>query len=178
VLKGLKCVAPGCNFISKSTNISYLTTSHCSPTHPGISSTSLFVPCYFQEIYRSTSVYWLVDHLADTFAGCPPDARKIIEELMTADAVGLNDGRIHAPADVRLVRPFLRTFRWLEWVEDRDPEALEALVYVPIPKKDTEFQWLRGQLQCYMDDALKSLKGFNFVALQIINTPKGYVIYY
>jgi hypothetical protein len=94
---------------------------------------------------------------------------------MVADAAGLDDGRVHAPVDIRLVRPFLRTFRWLEWVDDRDPVALEALVHVPTPQKDPEFQWLRAQLQCYMSDALEKLKGLNVVALQIINTSKGYV---
>ena len=66
-----------------------------------------------------------------------------------------------------------RTFRWLDWIDDRDPAALDALVHVPTPKKDTEFQWLREQLQCYVEDALENLKGLNVVALQILNTPKG-----
>ena len=174
IQKGFMCPVPGCEFLSRSSNPTYLR-NHTTTCHPGLDASTVLSPCHLQEIYRHPTVYWPVDHLADTFAGCAPNVREIVEELMVADAVGLDDGRVHAPADIRLVRPFLRTFRWLEWLDNRDPEALEALVWVPTPQKDTEFLWLRAQLQCYMAGALEKLNGFNVVALQIVNTPKGYV---
>jgi hypothetical protein len=176
VVPGFKCTVPGCSHLTGAQNIASVQRNHFFYAHSGLRAEDFAQPCHLQEVYCHPRTYWQVDHLADTFAGCSPDARRVVEELMAADAVGLDDGRVHAPADIRLVRPFLRTFRWLEWIDDRDPVALEALVHVPTPQKDTEFQWLRSQLQCYASDALEKLKGLNVVALQIINTPKGQVI--
>ena len=176
VMSGYKCTVPGCSHLTAAQSVASVHKNHFILVHPGLRAQDFTQSCHLQQIYRHPKVYWLVDHLADTFSGCSPNVKQIVLDFQAVDAAGLNTGTIQAPADVRLVRPYLRTFRWLDRLENRDPVALEALVRLPNPRKDTEFPWLRAQLQHYVDNAIEKLQGLNVVALQIINTPKGYVV--
>jgi hypothetical protein len=177
VLSGYKCTVLGCSYLTTAQSVASVHRNHFLVVHRGLKAQDFTQPCHLQEIYRHPKIYWLVDHLADTFAGCAPNVKQVVLDFQAVDAVGLDDGTIQAPADVRLIRPFLRTFRWLERLENRDPVALGTLVQVPNPRKDTKFPWLRAQLEQYVNDAMEKLHGLNVVALQIINTPKGLVLF-
>jgi len=111
VVSGYKCTVSGCSYLTAAQRVTTVHKNHFLLAHRGLKAQDFTQSCHLQEIYRHPRVYWMVDHLADTFAGCSPNVKQIVLDFQAVDAAGLDDGTIHAPADVRLIRPFLRCWR-------------------------------------------------------------------
>lgn len=173
---GLQCRMPNCTYVSNSTNEESVRKNHFYKEHPGTSPANMIVQCTVQQVFRHPPVCWQVDPHYNVFGGLTVDLKEMLVKIQQDDAKGLNDGTMHAPENVRLARPFLRTLGWLGITQDADHEALEQLIALPDRKKSPGFAWLHMQTQGYATHTRAINENLNFISRQIINTSKGYAL--
>jgi hypothetical protein len=146
---GLQCHMPNCTYVSSSTSEESVRKNHFYKNHPNASPINMIRPCTAQRVYRHPIICWPVDPHYNVFGGLTVDLKGMLVNIQQDDAKGLNDGTMHAPENIRLARPFLRTLGWLDITQDVDHDALEQLVTVPNHKTNPEFAWLYTQIHGY-----------------------------
>jgi hypothetical protein len=164
---GFRCLVPDCGYATRQKNTAL--TDHVYKIHKGHGE-QVLEHCNVQCVYRSPVEYWAVEPNYSSFAGGKEHIIPLLEEIKQADRDGLHTGVIEVPENVRHVTPFLSTFKWAKIVEGK--EAAELIELVTIKKED---QWasLSGGSSDYFAALEDVMDGFNPIALQWINSPKG-----
>ena len=165
---GFCCLVPDCGYATRLKNTAL--TDHVYKIHKGHGE-KVLEHCNVQCVYRSPVEYWAVEPNYSSFAGGKEHLIPLLEEIKKADCDGLCTGVIEVPQDVRHVTPFLSTFKWAKIVEGK--EAAELIELVTIKKKEDRWASLCGGSSDYFAALEDVMDGFNPIALQWINSPKG-----
>ena len=165
---GFRCLVPDCGYATRQKNTAL--TDHVYKIHKGHGE-QVLEHCNVQCVYRSPVEYWAVEPNYSSFAGGKEHIIPLLEEIKQADRDGLCTGVIEVPENVRHVTPFLSTFKWAKIVEGK--EAAELIELVTIKKKEDRWASLCGGSSDYFAALEDVMDGFNPIALQWINSPKG-----
>jgi hypothetical protein len=168
IVPGVRCLVEGCNYATKT--IGSALSNHVYRKHKG-QGREVLEHCNVQWVYHTPSQYWAVEPNYSTFAGNAMEIANHLEAIKALDRRGLNTGHASAPVNQRLVTPFLSSFKWAEIIDGKDIAALRQLIN--INKKNDDLPMLTEINHQYFDDIQPIMEGFNPIALQWINTPKG-----
>jgi hypothetical protein len=172
IYHGVCCLVPGCGYVThqKSTAL----TNHVYMKHKGLGE-SVLKHYNVQCVYRSPIEYWAVEPNYSSFSGGKEHLLPLLEQIKETDCEGLGTGVIEVPQNVHHVTPFLSTFKWAKIVEGK--EAAELIQLVTVNKKEDQWASLSGGNSAYFSALEDVMDGFNPIALQWINSPKGQVVF-
>lgn len=169
-IQGFYCDSPDCQWSGISSSH-----SNAKRNHNIHGSGGYVKSCMLQRVY-STSVgyiYWRVLDSNAPFEGAPLDIKKILDELVEQDMVGIQSSTMTKPVNMRLLAPWLRTLEWLDMADGKDSLILEKLVEIKSQEGEPQLTWLQAQVYGYMNKVLELNKSLNVVARQWINSHTG-----
>ena len=171
IVPGVQCDVQGCNYVTKGIDT---IANHLASKHRGTGREKI-KRCNVQCIYHTKMEYWAVEKNYSSFAGDHSEIVRHLELINDHDRQGFNTGRFQQPGQTRLVTPFMATFRWANITDGKEGNSLVRLVSVP--KDNDDLPNLPAINRAYFSNIEPIMSHFNPIALQWVNTPKGWVKY-
>jgi hypothetical protein len=135
--------------------------------------------CNVQWVYHTKTEYWVVEENYSTFSGDQSRVPEHLETIKELNHQGVNTGCFEKPTNQLAITPFMVTFQWGNITDGKEGKELMELVSIPRNRKegDNNLPELKLLNKGYFESIEPTMRNFNPIALQWINTPKGWVIF-